>query len=134
MGNLYGTAASAGSQLDGTTFELTPNLNGTWTFDTLYDFSGSRTAFQPPYGPLTMDATGDLYGTWVNAGAHGLGSVFKLTPGNGGWTYTSLHDFTGGADGSYPISGVVRDASGNLYGGTLEGGADGAGVLFEITP
>ena len=134
MGNLYGTAASAGSQLDGTTFELTPNLNGTWSFDTLYDFSGSRTGFEPPYGALTIDAAGNLYGSWVNAGAHGLGSVFKLTPGSGGWTYTSLHDFTGGVDGSYPISGVVMDANGNLYGGTLEGGAYGAGVLFEITP
>jgi len=133
-GNLYGAAASGGTQLDGTAFELTANPNGSWNFGALYDFSGSRTGFQPPYGPLIIDAAGNLYGTWVNAGSYGLGSVFKLTPSNGGWSYTSLHDFTGGIDGSYPISGVVMDANGNLFGGTLEGGEYGAGVLFEITP
>lgn len=85
-------------------------------------------------GGNLIDADGNLYGTWENAGSHGFGSVFKLTPTNGGWTYTSLHDFTGGVDGSYPISGVVMDANGNLYGGTLEGETYGAGVLFEIAP
>ena len=133
-GNLYGITGSAGTNLDGTVFELMPNPNGSWNFNVLYEFSGSRGGFEPPYGALTMDAAGNLYGAWVNTGAYGAGSVFKLTPANGGWTYTSLHDFTGGVDGAYPVSGVVMDANGNLYGGTLEGGADGAGVLFEITP
>ncbi len=132
-GNLYGAAGSAGTNLDGAAYELTPT-NGVYSFSTLYEFSGSRSGFQPPYGALTIDAAGNLYGTWPNSGVHQLGSVFKLTPTNGGWTYTSLHDFTGGVDGGYPISGVVMDASGNLYGGTLAGGAYGAGVLFEITP
>ena len=63
------------------------------------------------------------------------GSVFKLTPmGGGAWTYTSLHDFTGGSDGSSPQSTLVFDSSGNLYGTTAYGGAHGNGVVFEITP
>ncbi|MGA2371372.1 MAG: choice-of-anchor tandem repeat GloVer-containing protein [Candidatus Korobacteraceae bacterium] len=65
------------------------------------------------------------------------GAVFKLTPSNGGWTYTSLYDFTGGSDGSFPRN-VVMDANGNLYGITTYGGnracQAGCGVVFEITP
>ena len=72
-------------------------------------------------------------------GAYGYGSVFKLTPQYGGWTYTDLHDFTGGTDGAYPYGGLVLDANGNLYGTTPRGGNpnycfDGCGVVFEITP
>jgi hypothetical protein len=51
----------------------------------------------------------------------------------GGWIYTDLHDFTGGSDGEYPYSNVIFDASGSLY-GTAQGGANGQGVVWEITP
>jgi uncharacterized repeat protein (TIGR03803 family) len=79
-------------------------------------------------------APGNLYGTTLADGAYGYGSVFKLTPGGDGWTYTSLHDFTGGNDGANPISVVTFDASGNLYGTASVGGAYGDGVAWEITP
>ena len=51
----------------------------------------------------------------------------------------SLHDFTGGSDGGYSESNLIFDASGNLYGTTVDGGAGaacygGCGVIFEITP
>lgn len=71
-----------------------------------------------------------------------LGSAFELTPENGGWTYTSLHDFTGGADGGEPVSNLISGANGKLYGTTWLGGVNyycipygpGCGVVFEITP
>jgi uncharacterized repeat protein (TIGR03803 family) len=87
-----------------------------------------------------MDAAGNLYGTTTNGdGAYGYGSVFKLTPSSGGWTYTSLHDFTGGSDGGFPASNVVFDRNGNLYGTASSGGLSGCGPLgcglvWEITP
>ena len=81
-----------------------------------------------------MDGAGNLYGTTVGAGAYGYGSVFKLSPSNDGWTYTSLHDFTGGIDGAYPYGSVILDANGNVYGTASGGGAYGRGVAFEITP
>ncbi len=81
-----------------------------------------------------MDGVGNLYGTTYCDGAYGYGNVFKLTPSGAGWTYTSLHDFTGGRDGGIPISNVAFDTNGNLYGTTRAGGSQGFGVVWEITP
>jgi uncharacterized repeat protein (TIGR03803 family) len=76
-----------------------------------------------------MDAVGNLYGTTYTDGAYQFGSVFKLTPRNGGWTYTSLHDFTDGDDGDLPFGGPTMDGNGNLYGTTTTGGMRGAIAL-----
>jgi hypothetical protein len=59
--------------------------------------------------------SGNLYGTRPDTGAYERGSVFKLTRTSTGWAYSSLHDFTGGYDGCYPLTNVVFDAAGNLY-------------------
>ena len=136
-GNLYGTTASGGALNGGTAFELTPSSGtGTWTFTLLYDFRGSGDS--GPLKTLTMDAAGNLYGTMFQRGAYGWGAVFKLAPGNGSWTYTSLHDFTGGSDGGYPSSNVILDANGNFYGTTEYLGSgncySGCGEVWEITP
>ncbi len=130
-GNLYGTTSFYGDGGSGTVFELTL-ANGNWTFSTLYSFSkGSG------YGPsdkLILDAAGNLYGAIGGYGGYAEGSVFKLTRSNGGWAYTSLHDFTGGSDGGYPNGSLVFDANGNLYGTAYGGGAYGYGVVWEISP
>ena len=134
-GNLYGATTAGGSGLGGTVFELTPS-DGAWTFTLLYSFTAPPNGHfvNGPVGSLVFDALGNLYGTTVVDGAHGFGAVFKLSPSNGSWTYTSLHDFTGGSDGAYPYSNLVFDASGNIYGTASAGGASNAGVVFEITP
>jgi uncharacterized repeat protein (TIGR03803 family) len=131
-GNLYGATQTAGSGGGGTLFELSPLSAGTWSFNTIYGFLGP--ALGGPFRSVTMDAAGNLYGTTSGDGAHLWGSVFKLTHSNGRWTYTSLHDFTGGADGGTPYGGLMFGANGNLYGTTSIGGASGNGVVFEITP
>jgi uncharacterized repeat protein (TIGR03803 family) len=131
-GNLYGTTINAGSGHGGTAFELSPSMGG-WTYNVLYSFTGCLECGS--IGKLIMDAAGNLYGTTWEDGAYGQGSVFELTPAGGGtWTYTSLHDFTGGVDGGEPWSNLVFDANGNIYGTASAGGADGYGVVFEITP
>lgn len=129
-GNLYGTTVTEGPDGAGTVFKLTPS-NGTWTLTVLHSFAGSDYG---PWGGLTMDAAGNLYGMTYADGAHNFGSVFKLAPSGGGWTYTDLYDFTGGNDGGYPIGNVALDANGNLYGTASVGGAPGYGVVWEITP
>jgi uncharacterized repeat protein (TIGR03803 family) len=45
-----------------------------------------------------------------------------------------LYNFTGGSDGGQPNSGVITDASGNLYGTTYSGGSKGLGTVFELLP
>ena len=140
-GNLYGATASGGSSNGGTAFELVSS-NGGWTFNLLYSFTGASGQFAAgPVANLAFDSTGNLYGTTHGDGPYNYGAVFKLTPANGTWSYTSLHDFTGGNDGGYPRSNITFDKNGNMYGTAAEGGSAGSGncygpcgVVFEITP
>jgi uncharacterized repeat protein (TIGR03803 family) len=130
-GNIYGTS-SGGFVSPGTVWELSPSGGG-WTFTVLYTFTGLSN--RGPYGGLTMDAAGNLYGTTNADGPYGEGNVFKLSSSNGGWTYTDLYDFTGGNDGGAPEGNVTLDANGNIYGTTTGGGQYGfSGVIWEITP
>ncbi len=131
-GNLYGATPglySAGP--GGSIFKLTPSGNS-WTFSVLYSFAEGGDECGPR-GTPAMDAAGNLYDTTYCSPADG--SVFRLTPTNGGWTYSMLHDFDQSGDGAYPEAGVTLDANGNIYGTTSVGGAYGAyGIVFEITP
>ena len=142
-GNLYGSTVVGGSGGGGTVFELSPSGGG-WSFSLLASLVGTITNdyYPGPFNALAMDGAGSLYGAAFANGAHQDGSVFKLTPSNGSWTYTSLHDFTGGDDGGNPIGGVTFDTNGNLYGTTTFGGmqggencyTEGCGTVWEITP
>jgi uncharacterized repeat protein (TIGR03803 family) len=140
-GNLYGTTAYGGSGDGGTVFELSPSGDN-WNFNLLSSLTGLPGGYLGPYGKLVQDSVGNLYGTSVSGGANNYGYVFKLTPSNGGWTLTDLHDFTNGSDGAWPYDGLVIDANGNLYGTAFVGGNPGegcyygfnCGVVFEITP
>jgi uncharacterized repeat protein (TIGR03803 family) len=135
-GNLYGDTACCGTSGEGTAFEIS---NSGQNFALLYNFSqGSPNANYGPYRKLTMDSEGNLYGTTYGGGVNERGSVFKLSPSNRGWTYTSLHDFDG-SDGYWPESTVTIDSHGNLYGTTTHGGTGdcggfGCGVVWELTP
>jgi len=140
-GNLYGTTSFGGAGKGGTVFELTPS-GSNWTFQVLYslNYSGTQDYLTGPSGILAMDAAGNLYGTAVLAGAFSAGSVFKLTPSNGSWIYTSLYDFSGGTDGGDPYGNVVFDGTGNIYGTAEVGGLNscfpglGCGTVWGITP
>jgi hypothetical protein len=146
FGNLYGATENGGSGYGGsgggTVFQLKPSGAG-WAFNELASLNGVlNNRCGPEEGSLVMDAAGDLYGTTNCDGMYNKGNVFELSPSpNGMWTYTDLHDFQGGAnDGQYPVSNLVLDTEGNLYGTTFEGGSGtngcpaGCGVVFKITP
>ena len=132
-GNLYGVATTGGANDDGTAFELRPTPSG-WRFKTLYAFEGDPYPGYP-YGALAFDSSGNLYGTTYYGGANDLGSVYELSPAGGLWTETVLYSFKGGTDGSSPISNVVFDDKGNVYGTTSEGGAGqcSCGTVFKLT-
>ncbi len=132
-GNLYGATINGNPDGDAYVYELSPSGNS-WNYTTLYIFPQSLGG--GPAANLTMDAAGNLYGTTQGLGEtnNPWGNVFKLTPSQGRWIYTDLHDFTGGNDGGYPHSSVLIDSSGNLYGTASGGGANNDGVVWEITP
>jgi len=128
-GKIYGTTFQGGSNGGGTVYELSHSAKG-WKLTTLYSFSGGA----GPYNKLTFDAKGNIYGATNGDGAHGFGSVFKLTRAHGVWAYTDLYDFTNGSDGGLPYGSVAVDAHGNIFGTAVVGGSDNQGVVFEITP
>ena len=103
----------------------------------LYSFTGGLDGGYPD-APLVFDSNGNLYGTTGGGGANGDGTVFELTPANGGWTETTLYSFcslTNCADGANPLSALVFDSEGNLYGTTYDGGGGAScGTVFELTP
>jgi uncharacterized repeat protein (TIGR03803 family) len=128
-GNLYGSTQQGGTgALYGVVFELSPSSSG-WNETTLYTFTGGSDGGFPNSPPI-VDPNGNLYGTTAGGGT-GDGVVFELKKSNGSWRETVLYSFTGGRDGSFP-EGLSMDASGNLYGVTLVGGAGNSGVLFEL--
>ena len=105
------------------------------TEQVLYTF-GSAPDGSDATGSLVFDSSGNLYGTTIEGGAFGQGTVFELSPGAGGvWTEKVLYSFcpqSGCVDGSTPNGGLIFDTAGNLYGTTAGGG--GGGVAFELTP
>ena len=131
-GNLYGATLNGGAHnCDllvgcGTVFKLDAAGNKT----VLYMFPGSAVG-SLPYG-LIRDANGNFYGTTPWGGGGGCldcGTVFKLDSAH---KETVLHGFAGGADGSLPYAGVVRDSAGNVFGTTYQGGAFKEGTVFKV--
>jgi uncharacterized repeat protein (TIGR03803 family) len=132
-GTIFGLCTTGGANGAGVVFQLTPVQNGEWNLTTLYAFKGEPDSGFP-YGALVQDAYGNLYGTTYYAGANDLGTIYRLSLRNGVWTETALYSFKGGTDGSGPISNLVADASGNLFGTTSEGGAQcSCGTVFKLS-
>jgi uncharacterized repeat protein (TIGR03803 family) len=130
--NLYGVATVGGTNGKGVAFTLHRSHTGAWTLIPLYAFKGHPDG-SLPYGGLIFDRAGNLYGTTYYAGAHDAGTVYKLTHANGSWTESVLYSFNGAPDGSSPISTLVADKAGNLYGTTSAGGTGGDyGVIFKL--
>ena len=140
-GNLYGTTLEGGDYCwqCGTVFELTPNLDGSWTEKVLHSFTGNNDGALPVVG-LIFDQAGNLYGTTSAGGNNDGGVVFELTPQqDGSWTESVLYRFcslTNCADGEEPLASLIFDRAGNLYGTTWLGGSDCSicGTVFELTP
>jgi uncharacterized repeat protein (TIGR03803 family) len=132
-GSLFGVCTVGGANGFGTVFEMSLH-QAQWQLTTLYAFKDSPDGALP-YGGLIADKAGNFYGTTYYAGANDLGTVYQLTKINGAWTERVLYSFQGGSDGGSPISTLVADAAGNLYGTTSEGGAAacGCGTIFKMS-
>lgn len=122
-GNVYGTASNGGAFGCGTVWKLARSGAG-WTDSVLYSFRNGNDGCDPQSGVI-FDAAGNLYGTTWDAGSGGVGTVFELSPQNGGWVKTILYNFPNG-DGR-PFGTPIMDPSGNLYGTTF-------GSVYELSP
>jgi uncharacterized repeat protein (TIGR03803 family) len=104
-------------------------------FAVLHAFAGPPKDGGDAFAPLIQDAAGNLYGTTNRGGALGAGTVFKVDAKG---RETVLYSFTGETDGGHPNGAVARDASGNLYGTTYDGGdtscspPTGCGTVFKL--
>ncbi len=131
-GRLFGTTTAGGASGAGTVYSLQGK-----TETVLYSFAGGAADGADPQAGLTMDGSGNLYGTTSAGGASGNGTVFELVAPNtahGKWIEKILYSFGKGADGAAPVGGVIFDSAGNLYGATSAGGADGYGTVFQLLP
>ncbi len=136
-GNVFGETQGVGdaSCNCGTVFELQPpaSQSGTWTKTVLYAFTGVSGSY--PYGGLTLDSGGNLYGVRNSGGAFGYGLAFRLAPSAGGYTEGTLYAFGDTtADPKTPYGPLLIDSAGNLYGVSTSGGAQGHGTVYELTP
>jgi uncharacterized repeat protein (TIGR03803 family) len=124
-GNLYGTTEEGGSTLDGTLFEL---AKGNTSVTTLVNFNGQDGS--EPNG-IVADASGDFYGTTPYSGsALRNGIVFELRKGQN--DVGNLIFFSNPTTPPFSDSAPVLDASGNIYGTTLNGGTNNDGVIFTV--
>ena len=127
---------------------MRPKAGGGWTEKILHNFNTDRKdGYYPETAALTIDASGNLYGTTPLGGTTltcfgGCGTVYELTPKAGGkWRERILHSFDTHGKGHIPLAGVIFDVAGNLYGTTSEGGGGklcnphtGCGTVYELTP
>lgn len=141
-GDLYGSAIGGnqncgtnGSSSCGLIYQASPGPTPcatalcSWNVTTIYQFSGNTDEWG---GDVTaFDSAGNLYGI-SGPGAYGLGSVFELSPAQGGWTEKTLYDFVGGNGGGNPNS-LLLGLDGNLY-GAAGGGQYEEGVVFQLVP
>jgi uncharacterized repeat protein (TIGR03803 family) len=136
-GNLYGTSTYGGNLVCrdgcGVVYKVTPAGSET----VLHTFTGVPDG-ELPYAGLVRDSAGNLYGTTSAGGAHNHGTVFELSAAG---KETILYSFEHGKDGADPVSSLIRDSAGNLYGTALSAGSfghgpcgDGCGVVFKLSP
>jgi len=129
-GNFYGTLCCNGPAGSGGVFKFVPS---TGEFNLIYANPGNPDNSSGPYGGVVMDPAGNLYAADnadgpFHCSPYGCGFIFELSPANGYWYFTNLHNFTGGSDGGVPAGPLALDAEGNVYGGNLDN------VIFQITP
>ena len=137
-GNLYGATVAGGTGQGceggcGVVYRLTNNDGGTWTETVLHNFTGGNDGSGPGSAP-SIDRAGNLYGMTPTGGAYSAGTIYRLHPRpDGTWKFNIVHAFTGGDDGLGGSKGrMIFDDRGHIFGASTAGGANGAGVIFEL--
>lgn len=128
----------------GSVIQLTRSGN-TWTLNYLHTFSDLNNDGVGPFGGVTLDKSGNVFGTTEVGGTVGDGTVYELSPpavSGGAWTENIFYNFAGGTDGFGPVSRVIFRKGNTLYGTTTIGGNQGCvyytevgcGTVFALVP
>jgi uncharacterized repeat protein (TIGR03803 family) len=130
-GKFYGTTLFGGTKGGGAVFEMT----AAGKLKTLYSFCQQKkcTDGTNPYAGLVQAADGSFYGTTYAGGAHGHGTVFRVTAAG---KLTTLYSFCSQkrcSDGAYPYAGVIHATDGNFYGTTSQGGTSNWGTIYKVS-
>lgn len=125
-GNFYGMTYGGGANGVGTIFKMT--AAGVYT--TIHSFN-KTTEGGNSYSSLTLGKDGNLYGVTYGGGTFNYGTIFKCTTTG---TFTVLHHFNATPDGANCQSDLTQATDGNFYGNCYNGGANGSGTIFKITP
>jgi len=132
---LFGFAVIGGTFGGGVVFSLAEE-NGTWTYNDIYNLPQSGVISSPT--SLTLASDGVLYGTALpGTGGENAGIVYSLTPPispGGSWTENTVYSFGSAVDDGVAPQSVVMAGDGNLYGVTSDGGRDGFGTVYSLTP
>ncbi len=123
-GNLCGMTSVGGVNSLGVLFEFDLNTD---ICNKKVDFNGANG--ENPNGSLIIAANGKTFGMTSSGGVYGHGIIFEYDFNTN--TYTKKTDFLGVSKGSFPLGSLVQSSNGKFYGLTSNGGAFGAGVLFE---
>jgi uncharacterized repeat protein (TIGR03803 family) len=129
-GDLFGTTNNGGAKSDGEVFEV---AHGSSIITVLASFNGANG--NGPRSNVVLDSSGDLFGTAHDGGnltlnnGLGVGTVFEIGHGSGVITTLASFNITNGQD---PLCAVILDSSGDLFGTTEQGGANGDGAVYEI--
>ena len=103
------------------------------TFTVLHNFTNGADG-SGPFGGVTLDRAGNLYGTTTSGGNGDGGTVYKLSHIGSGRTLNTLYAFNHPNDPILVMSGVVFGPDGLLYGTGYEGGANHDGAVFNLRP
>jgi uncharacterized repeat protein (TIGR03803 family) len=132
-GSLYGTTSAGGKYSAGTVYRMQPK-GSSYSETVLYSFEGGSDGANP-YAGLTIDVKGALYGTTVEGGSAGDGTVFKLTPSGSSYKESILYSFQGPPnDGSQPYAACAAEADKHIFcnGVTEAGGSQNLGTVSEL--
>src|SRR5206468_1617331 len=115
----------------GTAFDLIQS-GGSWSYKTLYSFTGNTDGCNPVSQLKPGPTAGTLVGATFNGPGSGYGTLFELKRSNGVWSESVIHSFVG-SDGVNP-NDLDEGTNGTIYGVTLTGGTYGGGVVFQLSP
>jgi uncharacterized repeat protein (TIGR03803 family) len=133
-GDLYGTTSAGGTSGYGTVYQLIPVVANGSKYGkeiVLHNFTHQDDG-DVPYAGLVFDHAGNLYGAATGGGVNSGGTIFELSPSEGGWNFAVLYAIPGW-DISGAFANLYLDSSGNIWGATHCDGSEEAGTVYELT-